>query len=288
VRRRAAGHVLEAPAREAHVLRRHVVAPQRLPVDLDDSRCPRRAHLVKTVGAGHYQRPLRPQPRQGAGDRVQERRVRDADDLAGRAGGVRQRAEEVEDRAHGELLADRHDVAGGAVVRGREHEAEAGLADAARHRGGVEVDADAERLEHVGRPGEPGGRAVAVLGDRAPRARGDQGRGRGHVERLPSAAGAGGVHERVDAGLDRTREAPHRGGQADDLLDGLPLRAQGDEHGRRLDLRRVAGHDLRQHLGGLLGAEVAAGRERVDGAGQDGIGHVSRAGSWPGAPCRGA
>ena len=51
-----------------------------------------------------------------------------------RAGRVGQRAEEVEDRAHGELLAHRHDEARRLVVRGREHEAEAGLVDAARRR----------------------------------------------------------------------------------------------------------------------------------------------------------
>ena len=52
----------------------------------------------------------RAEPCRRPGDRVQERRVGDADHLARGAGGVRQRAEEVEDRADGELLAHGHDV----------------------------------------------------------------------------------------------------------------------------------------------------------------------------------
>ncbi len=69
----------------------------------------------------------------------------------------------------------------------------------------VEVDADAERLEHVGGARQAGGRAVAVLGDRAARAGGDQRRGRRDVEGRPPAAGAGGVDQVVAAGRDRRR-----------------------------------------------------------------------------------
>ena len=62
---------------------------------------------------------------------------------------------------------------------------------------GLEVDARAERLEHVGRAALARGRAVAVLRDPAARARRDE-RGRGrHVEGRPPAAGAGGVDEVV-------------------------------------------------------------------------------------------
>ena len=43
------------------VLGRHLVAAQLAAVDLDDARCARRAHLVQTVVAGHYQR-LRRRP----------------------------------------------------------------------------------------------------------------------------------------------------------------------------------------------------------------------------------
>ena len=42
--------------------------------------------------------------------------------------------------------------------------------------------------------------------------------------------------------------------QADELVDRLALRAQRDQHAGGLDLGGVAGHDLGQHRGGLLGA----------------------------------
>ena len=60
---------------------------------------------------------------------------------------------------------------------------------------GVEVDPRAERLEHVGRARQAGRRAVAVLGDRAARAGGDQRRGGRDVEGPAAAAGAGGVEQ---------------------------------------------------------------------------------------------
>ena len=44
-----------------------------------------------------------------------------------------------------------------------------------------------------------------------------------------------------------------------------------------LRLGRVAGHDDREHLGGLVGAEIATGGDGVDRAGEYGVGHrVSR------------
>ena len=74
-------------------------------------------------------------------------RVRDADQLAPRPGRIRQRTEQVEDRAHRELAAHRDDVARRLVMRRREHEAEASLVDAAPDGLGAEIDARAERLE---------------------------------------------------------------------------------------------------------------------------------------------
>ena len=122
-------------------------------------------------------------------------------------GGIGERAQEVEDRAHGQLLAHRDHVLHRGVVAGREHEAEAELVDAARHRLGGQVDARAQRLEHVRRAGPARGRAVAVLGHPAAGAGGHEGRRGGHVERGPPAARAGGVHQAVAARLHRAPPA---------------------------------------------------------------------------------
>ena len=89
--------------------------------------------------------------------------------------------------------------------------------------------------------------------------------------------------EVVAAGLDRRREAAHRPREALELLDGLPLRAQRDQHAGGLHLGRVAVHDLGQHRGGVGHREVAAGGERVERDRQHGVRH---GGSSPAAACR--
>ena len=142
------------------------------------------------------------------------------------------------------------------MVGGGEHEPEADVLDALRDRGRRQIDAGAERLEQVGRTGQAGRRSVAVLGDRAARAGSDQRGGRRDVECPAPAAGAGGV-EQVGAGdRDPSRALTHGPGEAGELVDRLPFRAQRDEERGDLDLRRIAGHDLREHRGGLLEAEV--------------------------------
>ena len=76
---------------------------------------------------------------------------------------------------------------------------------------GLQVDPRAERLEHVGRARQAGGRAVAVLGHRAAGAGGDQRRGGRDVERAAPAAGAGGVEQVARAPrVDRRGERAHR------------------------------------------------------------------------------
>ena len=280
VRRRTACELLGAGARQPDVLWRDLVGVNLQPVDLHDARCARGTHLVQTVGAGHYQRLAGAQLRQRAGDRVQERGVRHADHLPRCARGVGQRAEEVEDRAYGELLAHGDDEPRRAVMRGGEHEAKTDLVDAPRDGLRIEVDPHAEGLEEVGRAGQAGGRAVAVLGHRAPRSGGDQRRSGRDVEGRPAAAGAGGVDQVVAAGPHRAREPSHGRGQADQLVDRLALGAQRDQHRRRLHLGRVALHDLGQDGRGLLGGEVAPRGQRVDRLSED------RQGSSPAGACR--
>ncbi len=278
--RRAPGQLVRTRARQPDVLRGHLVGANIWPVDLHDARCARGAHLVQTVGAGHYQRLDGAQLRQRSRDGVQERGVGDADHLARGSGRVRQRPQEVEDRAHGQLLAHGDDEARRAVVGGREHEAEARLVDAAGDLVGAEVDPHAERLEHVGRARQAGGGAVAVLGHRATGPGGDQRRRGGDVEGRPPAARAGGVDQIVAAGPHRRRQPPHRGREADQLVDRLALGAQRDQHRRGLHLGGVALHDLGQHRRRLLGAQVAARGQRLDRLSQD------RQGSSPADACR--
>ena len=138
--------------------------------DLDHAGAPE-GELVHPVVGRDDQRVLAAEADQGLGDRLLEVAVGDAEELALGAGRVGQRAEEVEDRAHRQLLADRDDVRGRLVVLRGEHEAEADLVDAGRDLLGRQLDRHPERLEHVGRAGAAGRRAVAVLGDLAARRR---------------------------------------------------------------------------------------------------------------------
>ena len=126
--------------------------------------------------------------------------------------------------------------------------------DAAATASGLRSIRAPERLEHVGRARQAGRRAVAVLGDGAAGAGGDQ-RGRGRdVEGAAPAAGAGGVEQvvalRPGRGVASARMALRQPGE---LLDRLALGPQRDQEGGDLDLGGVAGHDLGEHRRGLVG-----------------------------------
>ncbi len=221
---------------DAHLARVKQVARDLPTVDLDDLRGCARGDLVETVLAGDDERTVDAKPRQCAGDRLQERGIGDADQLPPRTRGVRQRAEQVEDRAHGQLTPDGDHEARGLVVRRGEHEAEARLLDAPRHLPRSEVDPRAERLEQVGGARAARGRAVTVLCHGTARAGGDQRGGRRNVEGAAPPTGAGGVEQVIASARDVRGERAHRAGEPGELLDGLALRAQRDQEAGDLDL----------------------------------------------------
>ena len=156
--------------------------------------------------------------------------------------------------------------AGRRMEHRREHEADAGLGEAPLHATRVEVDLDAERLEHVGRAAVRRGRAVAVFGHRDPRAGHDDRRDRGDVERVaPVAAGAAGVDDRR-ARVDGTREAERRRGETLQLVDGLALGTERHQEAADLPRGRLAAHDHAHGFGRFLGGERLVSddpRERV-------------------------
>ena len=170
--------------------------------------------LVDAVGAVDDEGALGAELGEDGGDRRHELGRVDADDLGPRAGGVRQRPEHVEDRAHRELAPDRRRIAHRRMVRGREEEAEAELVDRALDPLGGQLEVEPERLEDVRRARGRGDRAVAVLRDPGAGGRGDE-RGRGRdVERAGAvAARARGVDEVLplrDARRARARASPRR------------------------------------------------------------------------------
>jgi hypothetical protein len=74
----------------------------------------------------------------------------DANKQARCAGGIKQRAEDVEHRAYAQRLAHWHDGCHRRMEDGREHKRDRSLVDARTHLLGREVELDAERLQDVG------------------------------------------------------------------------------------------------------------------------------------------
>ena len=222
-----------------------------------------RRQLVQAAGAVGDQRVLGAERGQHLRDRLHQLRRIHAHHLPLRAGRVRQRPQHVEHGAHAQLAPDRPGVAHGRVVGLREHEAESDLVDAVGHVGRRQVDAHAQRLQHVGRPAARRHRPVAVLGDiRAARGR-DQRRRRRDVERVGAvAAGAGRVDQRLVLRPRRRHVGAHRAGAAGDLAHRLALHAQPDQESGDLGGRGLAVHHLHHGRVRLLGQQVAALHQR--------------------------
>src|SRR5436305_14807374 len=143
------------------------------------------------------------------------------------------------------------------MVRLCEEEAEAELVDRALDPRGLELEPEAERLEHVGRARRRRRRAVAVLRDAGARAGRDERRRRRDVVRVRAvAAGADDVDEIVALRPHVEHVLAHRLRAAGDLVRGLALRAQRDEGARDLRLRRLAQHDLLHRLTRLRAGEI--------------------------------
>ena len=184
---------------------------------------------------------------QHAGQRLAQLRARHADEFGGRARGVEQRAQQVEDRplaARGAELARGRDVLEGGMIIRREEKHEAAFRQHLRRFGGRQMDIDAQRLDHIAAADLGRDRAVAVLGDCHSCRRTEDGHGGGDVERAELVAarpdhvenfpGAGGFIQRQRDGL-----FPHRAGERGDFLNRLAFASQ-----RREKIRFGLGGDL--------------------------------------------
>src|SRR5439155_26075074 len=107
-----------------------------------------------------------------------------AEELAAGSRGIRQRPEQVEERAQPELLAHRRDVAHGRVMPRGKEEPDAALVDARRDGSRRQLHLYSQRGEHVGAAAPGGDRTVAVLGDARSSGGSDERRRGGDVERV--------------------------------------------------------------------------------------------------------
>ena len=246
--------------------------------------------LVEPVGAVGHPRPFGPEVGEGPGEEIGVVGTRHAHQLPGDAGGVRQRAEEVEDGAHAQLAPSRGGMPHRGMERGGEQERDAaGVEAALDHRGG-RVDRDPEGGEDVGAAAAARDGAVAVLGDGHPARGEDEGGERRDVERRrPVAAGAAGVEPGPLAGRQRHRVGAHRLRQPHDLGRALALHRQRDEQPRDLGGGGAPRHDLLHRARRLVDAQVLPAVQPLYQVGE----HVSSPGSCaesggrpPSAPTR--
>jgi hypothetical protein len=148
-------------------------------VSSEGSRCARDAECETHLDLGK---------RKGLGEEATKARPKDAAEVKVGARRVGERAEQVEDCAHTQLLAHGRDVAHSGVEVLRKEEAEAaGLNDAHRVRA-ADVEVGAQCLEQVGASALGGVGAVAVLEHAAACCSDHQRRSGGHVERVDAVA----------------------------------------------------------------------------------------------------
>ena len=133
----------------------------------------------------------------------------------------------------------------GRMVRRGEEKAETELVDGLLDPMRLELEGEAERFEHIGRPARRRHGAVAVFRHRRAAGSGDERSGCGDVDRVRAVtAGAGRVDEIVPARSNGEDVVAHRLRAARDLVGCLTLRAQRDQESSDLRRRRLAAHDL--------------------------------------------
>ena len=189
-------------------------------------------------------------------------RGKNAEKLAGCAGGVGERPQQIEQGAHAELFAHRAGKTHGLVEGGGKHEGDADFVERLLHEFGRGVKIEAEAFEAVGAAALAGAGAVAMLGDGGASASGHKGDGGGDVEGDAAiAAGANGVEgvggERLHAG----GGGAHGTGRADDFRNGLAFGREGGEVGADLSFGELAGKHGGNGGKRFVVGEVLAGDE---------------------------
>ena len=190
-----------------------------------------------------------------------------ADHLALRVGGVCQRTKQVEYRTHAEFAPDGTGVSHGAVVRLREHEADADFGDAAGDLFRAQGEVDPRCFEHIGAPAGAGHPPVAVLRHvRAGCGRHER-RCSGDVEQLgrTAAAGACGIDEVRGDDIHLEADSAHGLGGAGDLRGRLSSRSERHQHTTDLRRRRLSRHDDVEHIPCSLPVEMFAAGQAFEG-----------------------
>ena len=269
-RRIAAGQGLGYGIRHAEG-RRVDFEPARLCTTLHQHRIGDRGggDLVHAVAPVHDQGPFDAQAAEGAGHQFQLAGIVDAQDLELGSRRIGQRPEQIEHGAHPQFAAGGGGMLHGRVMAGCEQKADANRIDAVRHRIGRNVQAHAERLEHVGAAGAGGDGPVAVLGHRLAAGGDDDGHGGGDVEgvhaRGSGAAGTAGIEQVTGVRVDGGGSGAHGAGGACHDFGRFAADGQAHQQGAGLCRRRLASHDGREHLLRLALAQRRASLDHAQG-----------------------
>jgi hypothetical protein len=227
----------------------HQVAADLSGTKLDDLRGARGGQFVEpmvTVKGDHSDAA---KARQSCHHDLEQAGVRDAQRLPGRAGGVGEGAEDVEDRGDPKLPTGGSRMAHGGVKHRRETEPHTRLADALSDTLGGKVDAHPEGLEDISRAAARRRRPISVLGYPRAGTCAHEGRSGRDVEgSCAVAAGAAGV-EQLTRHPYRDRKRPHGRDQPSNLCGPLALGPQGDYEARNLSRSGRSLHDF-CHCGG--------------------------------------
>lgn len=169
-------------------------------------------------------------------------------------------SQEVHHRAGPEGPPDRGRLPDAGVIGRREEKTDPGPVQRAPGGVGRAIEIEAKGLEHIGRAGVRRRGPVAVLGNRDPRRRGDEGGGGGDVHRAQVvAAGPAGIGDPVGRARKRPSLIQHRERCAGDLLGRLTPGLHRDEERGDLDIRHRAAQDVDERLVALPLGQASAG-----------------------------
>ena len=208
----------------------------------------------------HHHRPPQAEAGQGIGHRIEQLNAGNPHHLGFRPQRIHQRTQQIEYGAHPQAAAQGRQGHQGRMPGRGEQEGETHPGQGRHHLGSIDLQRQAEGLEHIGGAHPATGAAIAMLGHSSAAGGGHKGHGGGDVEAVgPIAAGAAGIHQGHGRPLhgQRTGLAQY-GCHGSQLLTIDALGAQGRQQGtgkHRIDrLGQPTAHQLR----GLVGRERTA------------------------------
>ena len=178
--------------------------------------------------------------------------------------GVRQRTKHIEGRREAERTAHRGGKAHRRVHFVSEKERDADLIENGAQLINLDVQVDAQRLDHVGRTGLRRGRPVTVLNERnAHRGQHDRGHGR-NVDGLVAVPARADDVEGAAGQVHALRVILHAISEAMDLLDRGSLDRHGSQEGGEAGFTQLAAHHLVHEPVGLVVVQRLTGDKGSD------------------------